>query len=259
MLNWAWAELCSSRVWQYSMMLAHTWVQRTAPLRSLTIEYWCIITTMLTSLQTLFQCHFYPFLPHCPLHCWTHVKGTLGNFLPGIHYLHYIHCCRNYKIPSNLRYYHPHHTSPTTPFTECFLSDLLHGHLHLLSSFCWVARCGDLSLLQQPLPLAPRQTAKQGQTEALWKKKKKKRIYTLPTVQLEWTCISRDTGDDNDKNKSSYVTWNLLMWPWNSRRAALLTSPPTSRAPERPSSTWTTPSTESDTWICSLHNENLKI
>lgn len=27
MLNWAWAELCSSRVWQYSMMLAHTWGQ----------------------------------------------------------------------------------------------------------------------------------------------------------------------------------------------------------------------------------------
>lgn len=25
MLNWAWVELCSSRVWQYSIRLAHTW------------------------------------------------------------------------------------------------------------------------------------------------------------------------------------------------------------------------------------------
>lgn len=62
MLNWAWAELCSSRVWQYSMMLAHTWAQRTTPLRSLTVglvmnnnDY------AYKTRHTLFQCHIIQF------------------------------------------------------------------------------------------------------------------------------------------------------------------------------------------------------
>ncbi|TNN85087.1 FYVE, RhoGEF and PH domain-containing protein 4 [Liparis tanakae] len=110
MLNWAWVEFCSSRVWQYSMMLAHTWAQRTAALRR-----------QAEGIAT------YPVFP-----------GTT-------------------TLITRLLLRH----------LEDFVSHLLHGHLHLLSSFCRVSGRGDLGLLQQPLPLAARQTAEQRQTETL--------------------------------------------------------------------------------------------
>lgn len=39
-LNWAWVELCSSSVWQYSMRFAHTWYRgKKPPVGSLTTDH----------------------------------------------------------------------------------------------------------------------------------------------------------------------------------------------------------------------------
>lgn len=113
MLNWAWAELCSSRVWQYSMMLAHTWVQRTTPSWSATIEHWWIFMTVDTRLHIEWFIHLIT-----PKDMW---KARCISSEPGIH--HYLHdavchtCCMATSISSRLSA-----ESPGAAISACFSS-----------------------------------------------------------------------------------------------------------------------------------------
>lgn len=227
MLNWAWAELCSRRAWQYSIMLAQTWGQRIARFKSLTMQSWWP-WLRIENTTDKFQWHSYTSVHTLHL---KYLKYTLVSWEVSIEKTHYI-SCTIYRTTAK-----PAAWPPPSP------------RVVLLSL--------RVQRSQPALAASPSHFLRDGpaETDTGAKKNKKRRgwhitTYINPTLKSRCICRGaeaeqrlvkikvqvRPDGMVCNRNQRYHLTWNLLMWPWNSIRAAPLTSPPISRAPEASSS-----------------------
>lgn len=93
MLNWAWAELCSRRAWQYSMMLAQTLGQRTAG-----SSHWRCRTDNPDYREKTFQCLSCGFCPKVSTPHLEYVKYKHANWEASTENTLYISSFTIYRI-----------------------------------------------------------------------------------------------------------------------------------------------------------------